>query len=127
MRTSRTMPTKLATAPTPSARERLLVSEERSKSSRCTEIFISSPGDRRKERDLVAGADRRAGLGHVLVHRGAHVFLLGKRAFPGAAAAREVAAQRRHRGDAGGKLDFLARGAELLAQRSKEEHFDLHQ
>src|SRR5580765_3130559 len=94
MCTSRTMPTKLATAPTPSRRARIFVSRERSKSSRCTEIFTSAPGHRRKERDLVAGADRRAGLGHVLVHGGAHVLLFRERAFPGAAAAHEMAAQR---------------------------------
>src|SRR5881394_3299446 len=127
MCTSRTMPTKLATAPTPSLGERLLVSRERSKSSRCTEIFTSPSGHRRKERDLVAGADRRAWLGHVLVHGGAHVLPFGERAFPGAAAAHEMAAQRRHRGDAGGKLDLLACGAELLAQRGEEKDFHFHQ
>src|SRR6185295_11624195 len=127
MRTSRTMPTKLATAPTPSARERLFVSEERSKSSRCTEIFISSPGHRRKERNLVAGADCGAGLGHVLVYRGAHILLLRQRALPRSAATREMAAQRRDRADAGRQFDFLARGAELLAQPGEEENLHFHQ
>src|ERR1051325_1735880 len=100
MRTSRTTPTKLATAPTPSILESCFVSSERSKSSRCTEIFISPPGDRREERDLVASADRLARLRHVLVPRGAHVLLFRQRALPRAAAAREVAAQRGHGGDA---------------------------
>src|SRR5258706_1809968 len=121
------MPTKLATAPTPSLFESFLVSRERSKSSRCTEIFISASRHRRKERDLVAGADRRAGLDHVLVDRGAHVLLLRQRAFPRPAAAREMAAQRRDRADAGRQFDFLAGGAELFAQRSEEENLDLHQ
>src|SRR4051794_20556158 len=120
MRTSRTMPTKLATAPTPPIFERSFVSRERSKSSRWMEIFISASGHRRKECDLVAGADRRAGLRHVLVHGGADVLLFRQCAFPRAAAAREMAAQSRHGGDAGGNLDLLGRRAELLAQRSEE-------
>src|SRR6185503_9483477 len=104
MRTSRTMPTKLATAPTPSLFERFLVSRERSKSSRWTEIFTSASGHRRKKRDFISGADRRAGLGHVLVDRGAHVLFLRQRALPRPAAA-----------------------GELFAQRSEEQDLDLHQ
>src|SRR6185503_198030 len=127
MRTSRTMPTKLATAPTPLSRERFFVSRERSKSSRCTETFISASGHRREERDLVAGADRRGGLGHVLVDGGAHVLLLRERPFPRAAALREVAAQGGDRRHTRRQLKLLGRGAELLAQRSEEENFHFHQ
>src|SRR4051794_27601269 len=71
MGTSRTTPTKLAIAPifgSPKA----FTSAERSKSSRCTEIFTSSSGDRRKERDFIGRPDGRGRLDHVLVHRGRH-------------------------------------------------------
>src|SRR5688572_24266475 len=122
MCTSRTMPTKLATAPTPAIRERCLVSRERSKSSRCTAIFISASGHRWEERDLVAGADRRAWFGHVLIDRGADILFLRERAFPRATALHQMAAQRRDGGDPRGQLDLLGGGAELLAQRGEEQN-----
>src|SRR5258706_6716056 len=103
------MPTKLATAPTPWLPERFFVSRERSKSSRCTEIFTSAPGHRREKGDFIAGADPRAGLGHVLVHRGAHVIFLRQRAPPPPPPVRVIAAQRRDPCDAGRQIAFLAR------------------
>src|SRR5215213_8489918 len=127
MPTSRTTPTKLATAPTPACRYKRWTSAARSKSRSCTAIFTSTSRHWRKEGDLIAGANRRAGLCHVLVHRRADVLLLGKRVLPRAAAVREMAAQRSDRAHAGGQLDVLARHAELLAQSGKEKHLDLHQ
>src|SRR5512134_3929052 len=119
MPTSRTTPTKLATAPTFGSRERARISAPASKSCAWTEIFIrrlSSPGDRWKERHLVARLDRSGGLHHVLVYRHAHQLAVGERQFPGATAPAQVGAQRRYGAHARGQLDFLARSAKLLAQ-----------
>src|SRR3979409_1233553 len=97
MRTSRTTPTKLATAPTPGPLERILVSAPTSKSSLCTEIFISAAGHRGKEGDLVAAVDARRGLDHVLVERGPDEFLFRECRSIGSAARPQVRAQRVNR------------------------------
>src|SRR5712671_462490 len=112
---SRTWPTKLATAPIAGLFFRIAsVSTVRSKSSRWTETFTSSPRHRRKERHLVAGLDRRDGLDHLLVHRRSDAPLLGERFRPRAAARAQMGAHRRDRGGSGGQLDFLGVHAELL-------------
>src|SRR5258708_15366460 len=99
MPTSRTCPTKLATAPITGLFFRIAsVSTVRSKSSRWTETFNSSPRHRRKEGHLVAGLDRRDGLDHFLVHRRADAALLGERLRPGAAARTQLRAPGRDPG-----------------------------
>src|SRR5258708_16669874 len=71
MPTSGTWPMKLATAPIFGLLFLIeSTSAVRSKSPRCTRIFNSAPGDRRKERDLVARLDGRGGLDHFLVDCG---------------------------------------------------------
>src|SRR5258706_3915851 len=127
MLTSRTCPTKLATAPTLGLFFLIeSTSVVRSKSSRWTEIFISSPGHRRKKRDLVARFYGRAGLRHFLVDRGPHQLLLGKNRLPVAAALHEVRAQGRDRADRRGHLDFLRVLAELFFQAGEEANHDFH-
>src|SRR5512138_563678 len=124
MRTSRTRPTKLATAPTFGSREIARTSAESSKSSFCTLTFMvpaSAAGHRREERDLVARLDARARLHHVPVHRRAHVAARREHGGPRAAPAAQVLAQGADGRDARRQLDLLAARAELLAQRGKEK------
>src|SRR3954463_12045248 len=100
MPTSRTCPTKLATAPILGLFFLIeSTSTVRSKSSRCTEIFISTARDGRKEGHFVPAFDGRAGRRHFLVDRGPHQLLLGKARLPLAAALHEVRAQGRDRAD----------------------------
>src|SRR3954470_12689549 len=99
MGTSRTTPTKLAIAPifgSPKA----FTSAERSKSSRCTEIFTSPSGDRRKERNFIPRPDGRGRLDHVLVHGGCYAPRFRERLGPSAAARAQVRSQGRDRGHA---------------------------
>src|SRR5437870_5281217 len=130
MRTSRTSPTKLATAPTLLSFEMARTSAPRSKSSRWTATFIrclSSTRDRGKECHLVAGLDRRRRLRHVLIHRRAHRAVGCERARPGAAACAQVVAQAADRIDIRRQLELLAGTAELLPEGREEEDRNLHQ
>src|SRR3982750_4068779 len=105
MRTSRTRPTKLATAPILALLEIPRTSAPRSKSSGWTLTFIrcrSSTRYRWEECDLVAGLDRRRRLHHVLVHRRPHRSIRREHIVPGAAARAQMLAQRADRGDADG-------------------------
>src|ERR1700687_1175887 len=111
---SRTTPTKLATAPIPRSFDSAFTSDDKSKSSRCTEIFMSAPRHRRKESDLVAGLDRRDGLDHLLIHRRGDAALFAERFRPGAAARAQMRPDGRHRGNSGRQLDLLGVHAELL-------------
>src|SRR5437868_1834947 len=118
MRTSRTRPTKLATAPILLSLEIALTSAPRSKSCAWMLILIRCPlstSDRRKERDLVARLDCGGRLHHVLVHRRPDGPIGRERMVPGAAASAQVLAQRGDCGDAAGQVQILARAAELLA------------
>src|SRR6185295_2502641 len=129
MRTSRTRPTKLATAPILLFLEIALTSAPRSKSSRWIEIFIRcrlSTCDRWKERHLVSRFDRRRRLRHVLVDRRAHRSVRREHRGPLPAPRPQMIAQRADRGDAGGQLQLLARAAHLLPQGGEEEDSDLH-
>src|SRR6185503_20899307 len=129
MRTSRTRPTKLATAPILSLPEMSRTSRPRSKSSFCTETFIrcpSSTGDRREERYLVARLDVRPGLRHRLVQRRAHRPGGREDLRPGPAAGAQVLAQRADGADRGRRVDLLAAAAQLLAQRGEEQDPDFH-
>src|ERR1700691_1484254 len=95
--TSRTSPTKVATAPTLGLPARSLASSaETSKSSVCTRI-ISAPGHRREESDSIASFEPGIGICHYLVHCHAHVAVQRQR--PPLAAARNQL--RRKRADAG--------------------------
>src|SRR5258706_1827576 len=123
--TSRTSPTKLASAPT-SARPRVSDSSSRptSKSPDWTRTLSMRPlpaGDGRKERDLVAGLEWRRGMGHLLVHRDAPLFRRGE----GLGPARVPRAQVLHQGGdgwrPGGKGDLLPRTAEAFAQAREVE------
>src|SRR5205809_7940680 len=111
MRTSRTRPTKLATAPTWFPLEMFFTSRPRSKSSRCTEILISAARHRRKERDLVARLDARRGLHHVLVERAAHQLLFRECSVVRSAARSQVSPQGGDGRDLRRKLDVLRVGA----------------
>src|SRR5436190_22346066 len=129
MRTSRTRPTKLATAPIELRFEIALTSAPRSKSSRWMLSLIRCPlstSDRWKERDLVARLDCGGRLHHVLVHRRPDGPVGREHIVPGAAASAQVVTQRGHCGDAGGQFQILARAAELLAQRGEKEERYFH-
>src|SRR3954468_11588394 len=97
MRTSRTRPTKLATAPTLASREIARTSAPRSKSSRWMATFIrrlSPSRDRREKGDFIARLDNDRRLRHVLVDRRAHRAVRSEDARPLAAARPQVLAQR---------------------------------
>src|SRR5258708_32695633 len=98
MPTSGTWPMKLATAPIFGLLFLIeSTSAVRSKSPRCTRIFNSAPGDRRKERDLVARLDGRGGLDHFLVDCGPDQPLFREYRLPVAPAFHQIRAQGRDR------------------------------
>src|SRR3954471_20439437 len=120
MRTSRTRPTKLATAPTLASREIARTSAPSSKSSRWMATFIrclSTSGDRREKGAFLPRPYRARPLRPLLVYRRAHGAVRSEDARPLAATCSQVLAQRADRVDVGGQLELLVRPAEALAQR----------
>src|SRR6185437_15246744 len=102
---SRTSPTKLATPPIPRLPPvSLPISAPISKSSRWTRIIASASGHRRKQRDLVAGADRVARLDIFLIDRDADHREILERRGKSRTAALQPAQQPGHVGDPGGQL-----------------------
>src|SRR5205814_3427367 len=129
MRTSRTRPTKLATAPMVLFFEIARTSAPRSKSSRWTETFIrclSSTSDRRKECDLITRLYAGARLRHVLVDRRPYRAIRREGALPRTASRAQMLAQAADGLDACGHVELLARAPQLLAPRSKKEQVDFH-
>src|SRR6266852_1592445 len=108
---SRTRPTKLATAPT-SLRPRVSASSSRptSKSASWTRTRgTSASGDGREEGDLVAGLERRRGIGHLLVHGDAPALAGGERLGPALVAIAQLLDEARHGRVAVRKRNLLAR------------------
>src|SRR3990167_1107098 len=136
---SRTVPTKLVTAPTPPSPARsAATSADRSKSSvwMCTRgvgamaMFLfnagsaggSAAGHRREEGHLGAGRHRRGLVGHHLVQCAAQCAAAGQRFGMAATACDQRITQLAQRGG-GRQLDGL-RGAQQLAQRGEVAHGD---
>src|SRR3982750_1277022 len=129
MRTSRTRPTKLATAPILALLEIPRTSAPRSKSSSWTLTFIrcrSSTRYRWEECNLIAGLDRRRRLHHVLVHRRADRSIRREHIVPGAAARTQMVTQRTDGGDPRREIELLPRMPELFAQRGEKKQRDSH-
>src|SRR3954453_21538196 len=129
MLTSRTRPTKLATAPTLALLEIPPPSTPRSKSSCWTLTFIrcrSSTRYRWEECNLVAGLDRRRRLHHVLVDRCANWSIRREHIVPGAASSTQMLPQRAEAGNARREIELLARMAELFAQRGEKKQRHSH-
>src|SRR5690606_33006702 len=139
---ARTVPTKLAMAPTSSrpARRRA-ISAPTSKSSCWTRVWIakavvrpaepasstgSASGDGREERDFGAFAQGGGGVGQHLVDRDLDIAPLSQGLAPGLAAAAQPGAQLAGAGDAAGQADFFARQAERLAQGGEVDDRDVH-
>src|SRR4051812_28112060 len=124
---SRTSPMNAATAPTLRLPARsAATSALKSKSSAWTRTGISASGDRRKERDFVAGFDRRRRLRHGLVHCDAKRAVRAECVLPRVASLHQVRAQRRHGVDVHWQVDRLLREAQLLAKRGEVKQLDAH-
>src|SRR5690606_22672864 len=139
---ARTVPTKLATAPTSSrpARSRE-ISAPTSKSSCWTRVSsvgaadrpdapaastVSAPRDRRDEGDFRAVAQGRRGIGAHLVDGDLDVAPLAQRLAPGGAAAAQPGAQLAGAGDVAGQAHLLAREAQRLPQGGEVQDRDVH-
>src|SRR5690606_12471449 len=122
---SRTRPTKLATPPMrrfPSVR--VAISRPTSNGSRCTRITASSPGDRRKQGDLVAGPHRMVGADIFLVHGGTDDGAIGQRFGMAGPARLQPVDQLADGGHVRRRADLLFANARAGAQPRKIQ--DLH-
>src|SRR5574340_1721685 len=114
--TSRTRPTKLATAPTRGLpRVSAAISAPTSKSSCCTRTLTSASGHRRKERHFIAVADGMVGVRHFLIDRHAQV-LEARQHCPRLAARGEMGTQSAHAGHVLRQLDALGALSHGFAQ-----------
>src|SRR5438105_368083 len=122
----RTSPTKLAIAPI-SLRPRASASSScpTSKSVSCTRTRATlASRHRRKERDFVAGTQRRREIRHLLVDRDAPALAGRERVGPGIAAAAQLVDEARDGCRAAGKRHLLARAAEAFAQAGEVKNGD---
>src|SRR5437870_7451467 len=120
---SRTRPTKLASAPT-SLRPRASASSSRPTSKSASWMRTrgtSASGDGREEGDLVARLERRRGIGHLLVDGDAPALAGGERLGPALVAIAQLLEQARHGRVRVRKRDLLARAADALAQAGEVE------
>src|SRR5215469_4077852 len=121
---SRTRPMKDVTPPI-SLRPRVsaAISAPGSKSSRWTRIIASASGDRREERDLVAGFEAMV-VGDVFaIDRDAHQLRVGQRVDIIRPARLQPIDELRHGRDAARRIEHLFGRADLLPQPGEIEEF----